>query len=441
MTRILLVDDEPNLRALYARLLGLEGYEVVAAGKLSEARTKLKADDFHLVLLDVRLPDGTGLDWIADIKAQHTGTEVILLTAYGTVPQGVEAMKRGAYDYLVKGESNDQILATVAGAVEKAELRRKVERLQARHLKGFTFDDLVGNDAAFRVVVNQARQVAPTEANVLVLGETGTGKELIAQAIHNASAREGEFVAVNCAAIPSAMLESELFGYRKGAFTGALSDKRGLLEEASGGTLFLDEIGDMPLELQAKLLRALDAQAFIKLGDTKPTVVRLRVVAATHRNLKAMVAEQTFRADLYYRLAVVVLALPPLRRRGADVLALAQLYLERYRAKLGKADLSLSTTARALLQAYPWPGNVRELKNAIERAVILATGPEVEVADLPAECREPEAEPVTNDTLDALERQQIERVLAENGGNKTQTARKLGIGLATLYRKLERYGL
>jgi len=443
---VLVVDDEPRLRELYARILSLEGYRVLTAATRAEGRERLRQQPVHLVLTDVRLPDGSGLEWVPELRAQHPLTEVVVVTAYGTVADGVRAMKMGAFDYLVKGDSDDQIVATVASAVEKAQLRRRVAELERGERSLVTFEHLVAASAAMQRVVAEARRVAVTEASVLLQGETGVGKELMAQAIHSASARAARpFVAVNCAAIPHELIESELFGYRKGAFTGALGDKQGLFEAADGGTLLLDEIGDLPLELQAKLLRALDAQAFVKLGDTRPTQVNLRVIAATHRDLRQAIEAQRFRADLYYRLAVVTLQLPPLRARAEDIPVLVQRFAEQAAAKLRRATPTISADALAHLAAYPWPGNLRELRNAIERAVILGGNP-IEANDLPLELTPPTpqhasgADP-TDLSLDTAERAQIARALQQTGGNRARAARLLGIGVATLYRRLERYGL
>ncbi len=284
---ILIIDDEPRLRGLYAQMLEMEGYEVTTVGMGQEGLNLLSDHSFHLVLCDVKLPDILGLDMLKRIKKASPDTEVILITAYGNIPDGVLAMKLGAFDYLTKGDSDDQIVVRVATAVEKASLVREVARLRSGQRAPFSFEDLIGQSDSFLATVAQARKVAPTDASVLILGETGTGKELFAKAIHQASTRnEGQMVSLNCAAIPREMLESELFGYRKGAFTGATADKPGLLEIAAGGTLFLDEIGEMPLDMQAKLLRALDSGSFYPLGSTRPVTADVRIVAATHQPLR-----------------------------------------------------------------------------------------------------------------------------------------------------------
>ncbi|MBH8558879.1 sigma-54-dependent transcriptional regulator [Hymenobacter negativus] len=446
---LLIIDDEARLRQLLAQVLELEGYTVLQA---PDARRGLELLQQHadvlLVLSDVKLPDGNGVELLPRYKAAAPDAEVVLLTAFGTIPDGVKAMKLGAFDYLTKGDFEQQLVVVVERAAEKARLRQRVTELERRVGQQYTFEAMIGDSAELRRVQQLARQVAPTDSTVLLEGPTGSGKELFAQAIHQASGRKGKaFVAVNCSAFPKDLLESELFGYKKGAFTGALADKKGLLEEANNGTLFLDEIGELELNVQAKFLRVLESQSFTKLGDTKPTKVNLRLVAATNRNLKQEAADGRFRPDLYYRLSVFTIQVPPLKNRPADVAPLAQFFLQHFAARLSKRLPGLAPEALAMLQHYPWPGNVRELKNVLERAAILAPNGELLSADyLPDEFHalgrpvKPGAD-AADESLRALEARHIGKLMGELEGNKPDVAKKLGIGLTTLYRKLEEYGL
>ncbi|MCE3006907.1 MAG: sigma-54 dependent transcriptional regulator [Bacteroidetes bacterium] len=430
-TSCLIIDDEPNLRSLYARILALEGYVVAEAASLEVGKKQLLKHRPQVVLLDVRLPDGNGLGALPVLLKQSPTSAFIVLTAQGSIADGVEAMRRGAFDYLVKGDSEHLLLQRVALAAQQA-------ASQTNNLAGATgWGALVGRAPAFAAAVAHARQVAPTAATVLLTGETGTGKEQFARAIHQGSSRAGgPFVAINCAAIPAEMLESELFGYKKGAFTGALADKPGLLAAAKGGTLFLDEIGEMPLNLQAKLLRVLDGNGYMRLGDTTEMRLDARMIAATHRHLPTRVAEQTFRADLYYRLAVFEIALPALRARTQDILLLARHFLH------ASNHLSaISTVAATILEQYPWPGNIRELRNALERAAIVSAGAEILPEHLPVYVLHPDTTAAMPQRLEELERAHILQTLKLCGGNKSKAAEALGIGIATLYRKLDKYQL
>ncbi|HEX8505993.1 MAG TPA: sigma-54 dependent transcriptional regulator [Hymenobacter sp.] len=448
---VLIVDDEADLRRLLARVLELEGYAVLQAPDARRGFELLRehSDEVLVVLSDVKLPDGHGVDLLPRYRAAAPLAEVILLTAYGTVPDGVQAMKLGAFDYLTKGDSDDQLVVVVARAAEKARLQRRVADLEKRVGLQHSFASMLGTSPALMQAKLVAEQVAPTDATVLLEGPTGSGKELFAQAIHQASPRRSRpFVAVNCSAFSKELLESELFGYRKGAFTGAQGDKKGLIEEANGGTLFLDEIGELELGLQAKLLRVLEGQEFIKTGDTKPTRVNVRLVAATNRNLRLEAEQGHFRPDLYYRLSVVVVAVPALNARRADIPALVESFLLQFSAKLRKRPLAVTDEALRVLQHYPWPGNVRELKNVLERASIL-TPPDqpLTVDGLPFELQlfsvagPPASAPDGERSLRRLEKDHIQRILLETAGNKTEAARQLGIGLTTLYRKIQEYGL
>lgn len=448
--KILIIDDEVQLRGLLARIIGLEGYEVIEAG---DCRTGLKQLELlvpDVVLCDVRLPDGSGVEMVDKIKKRVPMAEVILLTAYGNIPDGVQAIKNGAFDYITKGDDNNKILPLLARAVEKVQMARRLQQLEAQVSERFSFDMVLGDSPAIREAVALARKVSATDATVLITGETGTGKEVFAQAIHRHGSRaKRSFVAVNCSAFSKELLESELFGHRAGSFTGAVKDKKGLFEEATGGTIFLDELGEMPFDLQAKLLRVLECGEFIKVGETKPTTVDVRVIAATNRDMPAQIKTGCFREDLYYRLSVFQIHLPPLRERPEDVEAYARMFVERFGAKAGRRMVSVEPDYFRLLRLHNWPGNVRELRNAVERSLIMAEGEVLRSADLPLEIQRlgsPVADGTTgfeDRTLDmaSVERRHIQRVLQMTGGNKTRTAALLGIGVTTLYRKVEEYGL
>ncbi|AMJ68345.1 sigma-54-dependent transcriptional regulator [Hymenobacter sp. PAMC 26628] len=449
---ILLIDDEPLLRQAVARTLELEGYVVLQVPDAHRGLDALRehADDIGVILSDVKLPDGRGLDLLPRYKALAPLAEVVLMTAFGTIADGVKAMKLGAFDYLTKGDADEQMVVVVDRAAEQARLRRRVAALEKKVGEQYSFDALIGKAPVLEQAKKMAQQVAPTEAAVLLEGPTGAGKELFAQAIHYASPRRTKpFVALNCSAFPKDLLESELFGYRKGAFTGAAVDKKGLFEEASGGTLFLDEIGELEVGAQAKLLRALETQEFTKLGDTKPTRVNVRIVAATNRNLKQEADQGHFRPDLYYRLSVVVIPVPPLSVRPGDVRALIDHFAQHFAAKLRQRPLTITPAALRALETYPWPGNVRELKNVLERAAILVpTDEPLDVEDLPIEVQvaalphgPANADSDDPRTLRNFERQHVQRILLECNGNKAEAARVLGIAHTTLYRKIQEFGL
>ncbi|MBU6123053.1 sigma-54-dependent transcriptional regulator [Hymenobacter siberiensis] len=445
---ILLIDDEAMLRQAVARTLELEGYTVRQAPDAMRGLEALRelANEVLVVLSDVKLPDGRGLDLLPRYKALAPLAEVVLMTAYGTIPDGVRAMKEGAFDYLTKGDSDDQLLVVVDRAAEKARLQRRVADLEKQVGTQYSFESMIGHSAALEQAKRLAQRAAPTDSTVLLEGPTGAGKELFAQALHQASPRRNKpFVAVNCSAFPRDLLESELFGYKKGAFTGALADKKGLLEEASGGTIFLDEIGELELNVQAKFLRVLETRQFTKLGDTRPTSVDVRIVAATNRNLRAEAEAGHFRPDLYYRLAVFTVPVPGLNERRDDVPELANYFLQFFAAKLRRRLRGLEPEVLAQLRAHDWRGNVRELKNVLERAAILADGDTLTVDDLPPEFHHlppaPGLDEATDRTLRTQEKRQIRQVLLDTGGNKMEAARQLGIGTKTLYRKIQEYGL
>lgn len=446
MNTILIIDDEEKLRSLLARILAGEGFDVVEAPDLKTGLKKLEKQAVDAVLCDVKLPDGSGVDFTSEIKNKYPETEVILLTAYGNIADGVKAIKNGAFDYLIKGDDNDKILPLLHRAIEKASLQKRVIQLEKRVGEKYSFENITGISKKFKEAITLAKKVAPLGTTVLLTGETGTGKEVFSQAIHQLSPFSNKnFVALNCSAIGKEIIESELFGYKQGAFTGALKDKKGLVEEAAGGTLFLDEIGEMPLDLQAKLLRILETGEFIKAGDTKTYKVNFRLIAATNRDLKKESEKGNFRSDLYFRLNVFEINLPPLRERVEDIEALASFFASQFSAKTNKKTLTLTNEYLEALKHYHWPGNIRELKNIVERSVILSDGDSLTVETLPSELRTLTTNTSTAQLsafdLASAEKIHIQKVLNYTGGNKTETARLLNIGLTTLYRKIEEYKL
>jgi two-component system NtrC family response regulator len=442
---VLIVDDEEKLRTLLGRIIRLEGFVVFEAESLKTAGRLLEKEDIDVVLCDVKLPDGNGVDFVAELRTRYPSVESILLTAYGNIADGVKAMKNGAFDYITKGDDNDKIIPLLARAFEKVQLQKRVTQLERQVGQRYTFDNILGQTPQITEAIALAKKVAPTDANVLLLGETGTGKEVFAQAIHHGSKRAANpFMALNCSAFGKEILESELFGHKAGAFTGANKDKRGLIEEADLGTLFLDEIGEMHVDLQAKLLRVLEGNEFIKVGDTRPTRVNVRVIAATNRDLKQEVDQGKFREDLFYRLNVFTISLPPLRSRKKDIPGIAAYYLPFFALRSNKHIEGMSPAFLEQLQLHEWKGNIRELKNIIERAVILAEGPELTVENLPAEFQMSSfraSGPLSAFDMASMEKLHIQRVLNHTKGNKTEAARLLNIGLTTLYRKIEEYRL
>ena len=444
MNKILIIDDEPIIRMLLSRILELEGYEVLKAKDRATALYTLKKQVVQVVLCDVFLPDGNGVDMVQELQQLAPAAKIILLTAHGNIPDGVQAIKNGAFDYIVKGDDNRKIIPIVNRAMDAiaTELKQQGKKKIVR-ANTFSFDNIVGKSSALSDVISQARKVAATDVSVLINGETGTGKEVFARAIHSESQRRSEaFLALNCSAFSRELLESELFGYKAGAFTGAVKDKRGLLEEANHGTIFLDEIGEMALELQSKLLRVLETGEFVKVGDTKTTHVDVRILSATNRNLKEEIASGRFREDLYFRLSVFRIMLPPLRQRKEDILLLARQFIERYAKQIGRPAPVLSSEAKSLFLSYPWPGNVREMMNAVEHALIVCDG-EITRHDLPIDMLSGDTSTADDDAFDlkSVERNHIIKVLHHTHGNKTETARLLKIGLTTLYRKIEEYGI
>jgi DNA-binding NtrC family response regulator len=443
--KILIIDDEEKLRSLLKRIVGLEGYAVSEAANLKAAFKVLEREDIQVILCDVRLPDGNGVDFVTEIKSKYPLTEIILVTAYGNIPDAIQAMKNGAFDYITKGDDNDRLIPLLNKAFEKVSLQNRVKQLESQVGEKYNFKTILGSSELIKSAVELAGKVAPTDTTVLLLGETGTGKEVFAQAIHNGSKRSDKpFIAINCSSFGKELLESEIFGHKAGAFTGAIKDKKGLIEEANTGTLFLDEIGEMHIDLQAKLLRVLETGEFFKVGDTKPTKVSVRIIAATNRDLQNDVTEGKFREDLFYRLNVFTISLPALRDRKKDIPVFASFYLKMFTEKTYRRIDSISKEFMDHLMQHEWKGNVRELKNVMERAVILAEGNELNVNNLPLELQVQnlgQQNGISAFDLSSVEKLHIQRVLNHTKGNKAETARLLNIGLTTLYRKIEEYNI
>ena len=442
-SNILIIDDEEKLRSLLARILDLEGYQIFEAPNAKSAFRILETTDIQLVISDVKLPDANGVELTATIKNKYPLVEIIVLTAYGTISDGVRAIKNGAFDYITKGDDNDKIIPLVSRATEKASLQQRLFALEKKINQSYSFDQILGNSKPLQAAKELSQKVAPTDTTVLLTGETGTGKEVFAQAIHYASTRKpGNFVAVNCSAFSKEILESELFGHKAGSFTGATKDKKGLVEEADGGTLFLDEIGEMNHDLQAKLLRFIETSTFIKVGDVKTSKVSVRIIAATNRDLEKESAEGHFRLDLFYRLSVFQIKLPSLNERVKDIPILANSFLQNFALKSNKKNVEMSPEFTEKLCNHRWKGNIRELKNVMERAVILMDYEELTVENLPLDIQF-EISHTINNTFDlaSIEKQHIQKILLITKGNKTESSRLLGIGLTTLYRKIEEYNI
>src|SRR5574341_487165 len=441
---ILVVDDEPEMRELVCEILRERGHRVRVASDGREALKQLAEEETALVLTDLRMKGMQGLELLAEIKRSLPDTSVILMTAFGSVETAIEAMKQGATDYLIKPVKTEDLVRVTERAVREAALRREVQRLRREVHKEYSFHQILGKSKPMRDVFDLIRRVADSPTNVLITGESGTGKELVAKAIHyNSDRRDAPFVPVNCAAIPDTLLESELFGHMKGAFTDAKADKRGLFEEAQKGTLLLDEISELPLMLQAKLLRVIQEREVRRVGSTRAVPVDVRIIAATNVLLTEEVKARRFREDLFYRLNVIEIRMPPLRERREDIPLLVEAFLRKCAAASHKELRGMTESALAMLIDYPWPGNVRELENVIERAVTLARGEKIVPDDLPPAIRGARGERRVIDEgaervlpLQEIEREYILRILEKTGGNKYQAAQVLGIDRKTLYRKL-----
>jgi len=439
---ILIIDDEEKLRSLLSRIIGLEDYHVSEAANVKEGLKKLEKEEIDLVVTDVKLPDGNGVELTRKIKSLYPQIEIIVITAYGTIADGVKAIKNGAFDYIVKGDDNDKIIPLLARAMDKSLLQKRILGLEEKIERKYSFDNIIGESKQIKEAIELAKKVAQTDTTVLLLGETGTGKEVFAQAIHNAGSRKlNPFIAINCSAFNQGLLENELFGHKAGAYTDAGRDTKGLFEEANGGTIFLDEIGDMGIELQSKLLRVLETNEFIKVGDSKSTKIDVRVIAATNRDLQKEASNGTFRQDLYYRLAVFPLSLPTLRDRPKDIQAMAEHFLKLFFTKVNKPAAKMSNEFIEKLKAYSWKGNVRELKNTMERIALLSDNATLTIEDLPYEIKNNTSGKASASSfnLAAMEKEHIMKTLSHTKGNKTEAAHLLGIGLTTLYRKLDEY--
>lgn len=441
-THILVVDDEPSMRTTLSILLKREGYAVSQAGDGREALENLKKGKFHMVLTDLKMEGLDGMELLRKVKARSPGTEVLIFTAYGTLDSAVEAMKLGAYDYIGKPFDEEELLLKVKRALEHTALVREVQELKALLAGQEGEKVIIAKSEEMRLVLMRVSQVAPTEATVIIQGESGTGKELVARAIHNASPRRDlPFIPINCSTLPETLLESELFGYEKGSFTGADKAHKGLFEAAHGGTLVLDEIGDMPKSLQGKILRVLQEGEVRRVGRTKAARVDVRILALTNKDIEKLVAKDIFREDLFYRLNVVRIRIPPLRERTDGIIPLAHHFLEMY-AKRTKKNVKGFTpdTIQAMLH-HSWPGNVRELENGVERGVILARSDYITPQDLALDSPSGGAVLEKNVTLKELQRRHILSVLERHEGNQAKAAKELGIGRNTLWRWLKRYGL
>ncbi len=449
MTRVLFVDDDSAMCEAVSSELAEHGVGVASRTTADEAFDALSREDFDVVITDLHMRGTNGIDLCQRIAENRRDVPVIVITAFGSLDTAIATIRAGAFDFITKPFDIDDVLVAVERAVRDRVLRQEVRRLQSELERPSPPSEIIGSSSVMQTVHDFIARVAASDVGVLVTGESGTGKELVARAIHRrGAAADGPFVAVNCAAIPEALLESELFGHAKGAFTDAKFQRRGLFTEANGGTLFLDEIGEMPLSMQVKLLRALDEKSVRPVGGNTPVAFDARLIAATNRNLEAAVAERTFREDLYYRIHVVHIEVPPLRSRGGDVLELAQHFLRASADRQKKPVAGISSAVAERLLTYAWPGNVRELLNSVERAVALARYEEITVDDLPERIRAYKHTPLVLAadadelvTLDGLERRYVGRVLEAVGGNKSSAARVLGLDRTTLYRMLDRFGL
>ncbi|MBW2690451.1 MAG: sigma-54-dependent Fis family transcriptional regulator [Deltaproteobacteria bacterium] len=448
--RILIVDDEDGMRRLLSRVLTREGYETVAVGSGAEALRLVANERFDLVVTDIKMPEMDGLELLAELKEYEPSLLVIVITAYGTIENAVQALRSGAYDYIAKPFENDEIRLTVAKALERERLLAENRYLHAELEGRYDFSGIIGGSPAMQQVYEMVSSVAASNANVLISGESGTGKELLARSIHYSSPRkEKPFIVLNCAVLSEGVLESELFGHEKGAFSGAIDTRKGRFERADQGTLFIDEVAEMSMAAQVKLLRVIQEHEFERVGGNKTISVNVRIVAATNKVLEEQIKDGKFREDLYYRLNVVNINVPPLRSRREDIEPLARFFLEKYSAETGKKITEMAPRALSCLLAHDWPGNVRELENAIERAVVLAKGSVLTPRDFPQGlqgddqiCLQlPEKGGSLTEILEDLERQLILQTLQREDGSQTRAADTLGIKRTTLRYKMEKYRL
>lgn len=444
---ILIIDDERGTREAMGKFLRLD-YDITLAEDGEKGINLLNRNHYDLILSDIRMEPGpSGLDVLAASLKLSPPPPCILFTAYGSIETAVEAVKQGAFDFVTKPVNFDRLEIIIRRALESVSLKEENTELKRKLGSGFGVKGMIGNSAKMKNIIETIEQVAPTRTTVLITGESGTGKELVAQAIHQCSGRTGKFVPVHCSALPDNLIESELFGHERGAFTGAVEMRKGRFELAEGGTIFLDEIGEIPLHIQVKLLRVLESRSFERIGGSETIVTDARVVAATNRDLKKMVEEGTFREDLFYRLDVVSLEIPPLRERKEDIPLLVKHYLDVFNKENGK-DIGITETAMASLCAYAWPGNIRELRNCVERMVVLCRGKMIELENVPVDVREGVTPGIAKTVLaqpscdlECNEKMLIERALNECKGNRTKAAEKLGISRRTLHRKLHTYNL
>jgi DNA-binding NtrC family response regulator len=448
--RILLVDDDESLQRITQMQLEEICSEVATASNGDQALALLNTSSFSLVITDLKMPGMSGLELLKKIRTEFPELMVVMITAFGTIQGAVEAMKAGAFDYITKPIDFEELTIVVNRALEHQDLVEEVRLLRASLNQKYGFESIIGQAPSLLYVLDMAARAAETDSTVLIHGETGTGKELLAKAVHyNSRRRERAFVTINCGAIPTELLESELFGHVKGSFTGAIAHKKGKVESADGGTLFLDEIGEMPFELQVKLLRLIQQGEIEKVGAPTPQKVDVRIIAATHRNLKAMVEDDTFREDLYYRLSVIPLEIPPLRERAEDIPNLLQHFLLKAKAKVGRADINLPAALIPYFQGYRWPGNVRELENITERLVVLSRGNEITLTDLPESLRHAKSTPDAYSldlqpqgiNLESVEKDLILRALEKFHWNQTHTARYLDISRRALAYRMEKHGI
>jgi len=445
--RVLIVEDDRPQADAVAEVLQRAGCSCVVVTEPQRALAIIEGDNFDLIITDLVMHEVDGMEILRAARRADPDAEVILITGHGTIETAVQAMREGAYDYITKPLNVSELRDRAAKALEHRRLVRRTEQLSEQLQERFGFEGLIGSSPAMRRVIETCRLIAPTDATVLIEGESGTGKELIAKALHNNSPRRNQnFVALNCAALSEGILESELFGHEKGAFTGAMASRKGRFEHADGGTLFLDEVGDMPVATQIKLLRVIENREIVRVGSNDPRKVDVRLISATHRDLRGLIEEARFREDLYFRLNVVRVVLPPLRDRREDIPLLTEHYVRRLVAEHSKNVTGISPEAQRILAAYDWPGNVRELINTLETMIVLAQGPVLDTGDIP-----PEIRPAAGDerpaawrpgmSLEDAERLLIQETLASTNGNRHQAAQMLGIGQRTLYRKIKEFGL
>jgi DNA-binding NtrC family response regulator len=443
--KILIVDDERDICRALEFLLSREGYRIVTADSGQEALRKIEAEDFDLVITDMKMEGMDGLQVLENSLAMRPNLIVVIMTAFASVESAVEAMKKGASDYLVKPFINEDVKMTVRRLLEHKKVVQENIALRQQLSQQFGCREFVGISPQILRVFEVLEKVIPTRSNILILGESGTGKGLIAEIVHcNSQRKDRPFISINCSAIPENLLESELFGYRKGAFTGAASDKKGLITMADQGTLFLDEIGDMPLGLQAKILKVLESGEVLPVGETKSKFVDVRLVAATNKNLEEQIGKGLFREDLYYRLNVIEVKIPPLRERKEDIEVLARHFVEKYSRENQKKVAGITEEAMDVLTQYPWPGNIRELRNVVERAVVLAGSEKIGLGELPDRLTRldgPRSARTLKERLEYYEEKIIRDVLQSNDWDKERSATELGVDLATLYRKIKKLGI